>query len=223
MIQPTWQLSADPAIYIYNNFLTPEECEFFINKSIPRLNRSTVINNTTGESVLSDNRDAYTMFYNRAEDYAIRGLEQLVAETTGFPVENQENLQFCKYPEGGYYEAHYDYFMPDVAGSAVHLAKGGQRQATMLIFLNTVEKGGETGFPELGIKVDAIQGRALFWYNTFNDLTPDPRTKHSGEPVLKGEKYILTKWIHPELYPNIIAPCGENTQQSPQRASLLEY
>jgi hypothetical protein len=40
----------------------------------------------------------------------------------------------------------------------VHTAQGGQRVATLVIYLNDVVDGGETTFPEAGISVEARQG-----------------------------------------------------------------
>ena len=81
----------------------------------------------------------------------------------------------------------------------MHLDVGGQRVATLIMYLNTVEEGGETVFPEANIKVQPIKGNAvLFYYNCTpegKERKEDPLTLHSGYPVTKGDKWIITKWL----------------------------
>lgn len=51
-------------------------------------------------------------------------------------------LQILHYQFGERYEPHWDYFV-----DPVNAVNGGQRLATMLIYLSDVEEGGETVFP----------------------------------------------------------------------------
>ena len=44
---------------------------------------------------------------------------------------------------------------------------GGQRLFSAMVYLNTVERGGGTGFPELGLSVQPEPGRLLIFANTF--------------------------------------------------------
>ena len=61
-----------------------------------------------------------------------------------------------------------------------------------------VEEGGETNFPDLGIKVTPKKGRALLWPSTLNENpeAQDRRTMHEARPVIKGIKYAANAWIH---------------------------
>jgi hypothetical protein len=56
--------------------------------------------------------------------------------------ENAENIQILRYEHGQKYEPHFDYFH-----DKVNQARGGHRYATVLMYLSTVNKGGETIFP----------------------------------------------------------------------------
>lgn len=56
--------------------------------------------------------------------------------------ENGEATQVLRYGPGQKYEGHYDYFF-----DRVHNQRGGHRYATVLMYLNNVEEGGETVFP----------------------------------------------------------------------------
>jgi prolyl 4-hydroxylase len=117
-----------------------------------------------------------------------------------WPVENGEGLQILHYGTTGEYRPHFDYFPPDQAGSAVHTAHGGQRVATLVIYLNDVADGGETIFPEAGMSVAANKGGAVYFRYLNGQRQLDPLTLHGGAPVLGGDKWIMTKWMRERAY-----------------------
>jgi prolyl 4-hydroxylase len=80
------------------------------------------------------------------------------------------------------------------------VAHGGQRVATLIIYLNNVAQGGETIFPEINLKITPIQGNALYFAYTNSKNQVDPLTLHGGCPVLEGEKFIATKWMRQKEY-----------------------
>lgn len=194
------EICQKPVIYIVEDFLTAHECDYLIEKGKERLKPSTVINLETGEGNTDSYRTSKTMFFNRQEDLVIGNIEQRISHLTGFPIEKGENIQLVNYNLGEYYKGHHDYFDPVSYGNRVHLERGGQRLMTVLVYLNDVELGGDTSFPELGIKAIPKKGRALCWWNCMLDGTIDPNTKHASDPVLKGEKWIMTKWLHETEY-----------------------
>lgn len=72
----------------------------------------------------------------------------------------------------------------------------GDRTATFMFYLNTVEAGGSTAFPVIGKRVQAQRNTAVFWYNLLPDGTPDNRTLHAACPVLLGQKWVTNRWFH---------------------------
>jgi prolyl 4-hydroxylase len=62
-----------------------------------------------------------------------------------------------KYVDGQKYEPHFDYFHDSANRDSSH---GGQRLATMLMYLATPEEGGETVFPNAENKVRL---KKLYW------------------------------------------------------------
>ena len=48
--------------------------------------------------------------------------------------------------------------------------------------------------PELGISDRPEPGALLIWNNADPDGVPNPYTLHAGTPVVRGVKYIITKW-----------------------------
>ena len=45
------------------------------------------------------------------------------------------------------------------------LRNSGERLATFMIYLNHVEAGGYTVFPELNVRIPPVKNAAAFWYN----------------------------------------------------------
>ncbi|XP_038044858.1 uncharacterized protein LOC119719459 [Patiria miniata] len=70
------------------------------------------------------------------------------------------------------------------------------RMGTILVYLQDVEEGGQTEFPELGISVRPRKGRAITWNNEDIDGTCDPYSIHAAKPVIKGHKIILQRWYY---------------------------
>lgn len=63
-----------------------------------------------------------------------------------------------------------------------------------MIFLNEPEEGGTTEFPHLGLGIRPQAGMMLMWNNVNLDGTLNYKTLHTGTPVIKGVKHVITKW-----------------------------
>lgn len=69
---------------------------------------------------------------------------------------------------------------------------------TFFLYLNDVEEGGGTNFPQLDITIMPKRGRALLWPSILNSepMSKDGRTVHEALDVKKGMKYASNAWIH---------------------------
>ena len=71
---------------------------------------------------------------------------------------------------------------------------------TALIYLNDVEDGGATYFPELNISINPKKGNVLVFHNTISETTNiNPRSLHAGMPVSSGEKWAANLWFRENL------------------------
>lgn len=179
-----------PALRVLNDFLSTEECSALIEQARPRLQRAKTVD-SSGRQQIDARRTSEGMFFAMGETPLIERIEQRVATMLGIPVDHGEGLQILHYLPGQQYEPHYDWFDPDQPGFAAITAKGGQRIASLVMYLNTPELGGGTAFPEAGVTVTALQGSAVY----FAYDTGDTASLHAGLPVQKGEKWIATKWL----------------------------
>jgi prolyl 4-hydroxylase len=151
---------------------------------------------------------------NRGQDKVIERIEQRIADFTFIPVDHGEGLQVLHYEVGQKYEPHYDYFL-----DTFNTKNGGQRIATVLMYLSNVNAGGETVFPESqvnrslvpdwneltecaksGLSVRPHMGDALLFWSIKPDASLDPTSLHGGCPVVEGNKWSATKWLHVDKY-----------------------
>ncbi|EMS64054.1 Prolyl 4-hydroxylase subunit alpha-2 [Triticum urartu] len=148
-------------------------------------------------------------------DEVVARIEERIAAWTFLPSENGESIQILHYKNGEKYEPHYDYFH-----DKNNQALGGHRIATVLMYLSNIEKGGETIFPNAegkltqhkdetasecaknGYAVKPVKGDALLFFSLHPDATTDPDSLHGSCPVIEGQKWSATKWIHVRSFEN---------------------
>ncbi|XP_030447691.2 probable prolyl 4-hydroxylase 7 isoform X2 [Syzygium oleosum] len=203
------QLSWRPRAFLYRGFLSDEECDHLMNLARDKLEKSMVADNESGKSIESEVRTSSGMFLGKAQDQVVADIEARIAAWTFLPVENGESIQILHYEHGQKYEPHYDYFH-DKANQEL----GGHRVATVLMYLSNVERGGETVFPHAegklsqpksddisdcaknGYSVKPMKGDALLFFSLYLNATTDTSSLHGSCPVIEGEKWSATKWIH---------------------------
>lgn len=199
-----------PRTFVYHNFLSAQECDHIVNISKPLMMRSTVVG-AGGASVQDNIRTSYGAFIRRGKDPVITRMERRLADWTHLGVEHQEDTQILRYGVGQKYGAHYD-----------SLVEQSPRLATVLIYLQDTEDGGETAFPQGSewadesmperfgpfsecarghVAVKPKKGMALLFYSLSLDAkVQDSASMHTGCPVLSGTKWSATKWIHTDPF-----------------------
>ncbi|KAJ3673916.1 hypothetical protein LUZ60_005908 [Juncus effusus] len=233
------QLSWHPRAFLYTGFLTDDECDHLINLAKDKLEKSMVADNESGKSVASEVRTSSGMFLEKHQDDVVGGIEERIATWTFLPPENGESIQILHYENGEKYEPHFDYFH-----DKNNQALGGHRIATVLMYLSNVEKGGETIFPNSegklsqpkddswsecatkGYSVKPRKGDALLFFSLRPDATTDTDSLHGSCPVIKGEKWSATKWIHVRSFdrtaPQISDGCEDQNDNCAQWAAVGE-
>jgi len=191
-----------PRILLFGDLLSAEECEALIEMSRGKLERSNVVDRQTGRYERHPDRTSEGTYFRRAENGLITRIEKRIAELTGCPLERGEPIQVLHYNPGAEYKPHFDYFDPADPGNRQVLAMGGQRVATLIIYLNDVQGGGSTVFPDIGLDVLPRRGNAVFFAYSDDEGRLDSRTLHGGSPVAAGEKWIATKWLRQREYSN---------------------
>jgi prolyl 4-hydroxylase len=188
----------DPELVVFANLLTGAECDALIEAARPRLSRSLTVDTHTGEEALHPNRSSQGMFFERFENDVVFRIEKRIAKLLHWPVKHAEGLQVLCYQKDAQYQPHYDYFDPQQAGTPALLTRGGQRVATLIMYLAEPEAGGATVFPDLGLQVAPKRGQAVFF--SYAEPLPSSLTLHGGAPVTLGEKWIATKWLRQHAF-----------------------
>jgi prolyl 4-hydroxylase len=184
-----------PRVAILTDVLSAEECAGLIELARPRLAPSTVVDPKTGRDTVAAHRTSLGMFFRLRETELVARLDRRIAEVMNVPLEHGEGFQVLYYPAGALTTPHFDFLVPSNAANQASIARSGQRVSTMILYLNDVESGGETVFPEVGWSVTPARGNAVhFEYCNSLDQV-DPRTLHGGNAVLRGEKWVATKWM----------------------------
>jgi len=187
-----------PRVVVFGSLLSDEECEGLMALARPRLIRSETVDNATGGNEVNPARTSDGMFFERGETPLITRIEQRIADLVNWPVTHGEGLQILRYRPGAEYRPHHDYFDPKHPGSTPILARGGQRVATLVMYLNSPQAGGATTFPDVGLEVAPIRGNAVYF--SYDRAHVATRTLHGGAPVVAGEKWVATKWLRQGVF-----------------------
>ncbi|KAF7113446.1 hypothetical protein RHSIM_RhsimUnG0126000 [Rhododendron simsii] len=183
---PFQVLSWKPRALLFPNFATPEQCQSIIQMARSKLKPSSLAlrKGETAESTKGIRTRVFKVskclissgtFISASEDATgiLKEVEQKIAKATMFPRSHGEIASF-------------------------------------LLYLSDVEEGGETMFPYengsnmrmgydyekcIGLKVKPRQGDGLLFYSLFLNGTIDKTSLHGSCPVVKGEKWVATKWI----------------------------
>lgn len=183
-------LSEAPHVIRYPQFLSADECAHVATAAAPMLAPSTVIDSLTGQAREHPVRTAMAAVIGPAnEDLVMRAINHRLAAITGTAVEQGEPLSVMRYDVSQQYRMHID-ALPGT---------GNQRIKTAIIYLNHGYEGGETLF-EHGPRIAGRQGDAIVFDNVKRDGSPDPVSRHAGLPIVRGVKWIATRWIRQAAY-----------------------
>ena len=183
----------EPRVIVFGGLLSHGECDELVALARARLARSETVQVGTGGSEVNSSRTSEGMFFERGENPLCARIEARIAALLNWPLENGEDLQILRYQPGAEYKPHYDYFDPAQPGTPAILARGGQRVASVVMYLSAPARGGATVFPDADLQVSPIKGNAVFF--SYDRAHPSTRTLHGGAPVLEGEKWVATKWL----------------------------
>lgn len=183
------RLAADGLeIYGISGFFSKIECERLIGIVDQVAQPSATYSNSE-----RGGRTSYSGDVDPADPFIIM-LQRRIDDLLGLEPSHGETIQGQRYAPGQEFRAHFDHFSPEQAFWKAEQARGGQRSWTAMAYLNAVEEGGSTDFPQLPLSIPPQPGALIVWNNMKADGTPNPLSLHAGTPVIKGTKYVLTKW-----------------------------
>jgi len=199
------RLAADPAafridtdkaeIFAFSQFLSPVECERFIAMVDAVARPSTVFDIRYEDGY----RTSYSGDVERTDPF-VRMIERRIDDLLGIDPGFGETVQGQRYTQGQEFQAHVDWFWTLADYWPKEQRKGGQRSWTAMAYLSDVDEGGQTEFVRLGISIPPQQGLLLVWNNAAPDGSPNWDTMHAAHPVVRGTKYVITKWYRTRVW-----------------------
>mmetsp|Transcript_13844 Transcript_13844/g.26874 ORF Transcript_13844/g.26874 Transcript_13844/m.26874 type:complete len:320 (+) Transcript_13844:24-983(+) len=205
--------SKDPWIISVDNFLSEEEVEDLLAIAGDDFEPSQELSaqklkdgKYSSNSMETKHRTSETKFCTDtcAKSSAVTAVQDRVSDILGIEEDAMEFIQFVRYLPGQYYRQHHD------SSAAYATMPMGHRVITVFMYLNTIERGGETSFPRVNIKVKPVRGRAVIWTNVL-DSNPDERdmrTIHEALPNDSEEiKIAANFWLYQYDYRSYWPAC----------------
>lgn len=183
-----YKLPTDKAeIFAIGDFIAPDERE----RLMAMIDAVAVPSRAFDADYGSGYRTSYSGDVDPHDPFIIK-LQRRIDDLLGINPAYGETIQGQRYLPGQEFQPHTDWFPGTYLEQ--EQTRGGQRSVTAMAFLNPVEEGGTTDFPSIGMRIEPRPGALLIWNNADEDGVPNPWTLHAGRPVIRGVKYIITKW-----------------------------
>lgn len=177
-------LSIAPRIVFIENALSPEDCSDIINSDL-EFSPSEI--DYFGDSVVNASIRSSHTFTDVHEKFGyIKTMAIELAEKNS-PNKNlkliSEPISFQRYETNQEFSQHCDF------------GKNGRRHVTVIFYLNDDFEGGETLFELLSLSVKPVTGSCLIFYYDGDIAALNKLTRHGGNKVTNGTKYIATSWL----------------------------
>ena len=176
-------------VRVYENHMATQYCKEIIAmyKALPEHHYRYDHNGSPNMDQMNftQHRDVHPILHQYLVNLSLQAIQQYkidVPEAIHWPEKySLEDFRIKHYSAGGV-----DRFDEHVDVKSLISAK---RFLIFFWYLNDVEEGGETEVTNIGVKVKAETGKLLI-------LPPYWMFPHIGHPVVKGEKYLLSSYMH---------------------------
>ena len=182
-------------IQVFDDFISSKKC----TEILYLISESAWVPATVGRL---SGRHKYQQFYTSARTNwtlhsgnfsndlhkKVKWIEDKIVVKTNLNVNRLEDWQISKFEYGQEFEFHNDCgcWSQDAAG---------EREKTILLYLTTPAKGGETCFRALNLLVRAVQGRLVVWDNLLSNGHCNYSLIHGALPIRQGIKVTLNSWV----------------------------
>ncbi|HEV7993254.1 MAG TPA: 2OG-Fe(II) oxygenase [Gemmatimonadaceae bacterium] len=194
-LAPHYPLGDDQKLFWIDGFLRPEQCAAMLDELDFALWRPSTVAERYDGAELSVVRRSMRVSESTAEEWftpalrrMIRAIDARIARLVPRLAARRERWQATRYVRGGRFDYHFD---------CGHWADepAGERERTVLLYLDTPRRGGSTHFRELDVDVEARAGRLVVWRNLTPARARDPDMLHAGAPLAAGRKTVLVTWV----------------------------
>lgn len=184
----------DEGIAVIEEFVTPSECKLILKElEFTHWGDSAVVkyigdeNSPAYYSGMRKSETSGQIWFSDELNEILARIEERLALLLGCSRRHLEEWQATRYRKNDHFDYHVD------GGNWEHTAAG-ERKRSIIMYLDTPRRGGETSFRALNRTIAARAGRLLVW----NNLLPTGKCNfamiHAGLPVKNGTKTILVSW-----------------------------
>jgi len=185
-----------PRVRMSEAFAPPGVGEWIISRVRGRMRQALMYHGDTKQEVVDPHRSCSDYEFDLiGSDLILILIRNRIAAVTGLPVAAMEPPRVFHYALGQDIKPHYDR-LNDGIGDYARSGYKGDRVATFLLYLNDDFEGGELEFPKVGQRFKGKAGDGLYFAHVDHTGGPDRQSLHAGLPIRRGEKYVLSQWIH---------------------------
>lgn len=192
--QPPKQVCDWPKIWTAEKFAAPELCAFLVSRGLGKFNPSMMF--TGKKAVFLATRTCSDFAFTVVDGGVVMLVLRIrVSLLTGLGVEQMEPPQIFHYAVGQDIKPHYDSLYDGEHPYGREGTYRGDRLATFLMYLNDDYDGGDLEFVKVGYTYKGKAGDGIF-FASMREGKADARALHGARVVTRGEKFILSQWIH---------------------------
>ena len=185
-----------PRVRMSERFAPQGVGEWIISRVRGRMRQALMYHGDTKQEVVDPHRSCSDFEFDLVgSDLILILIRNRIAAVTGLPVAAMEPPRVFHYSLGQDIKPHYDR-LNDGIGDYASSGYKGDRIATFLLYLNDDFDGGELEFPLVGQRFKGRAGDALYFAHVDQAGERDKKSLHAGLPIRRGEKYVLSQWIH---------------------------
>ncbi|CAN8273911.1 unnamed protein product [Cochlearia groenlandica] len=192
------QLSWQPRVFLYRDFLSKEECDHLISLR----KDSSQVSSRDGDGKRQLASSVYVV--DDVPDPIVAGIEERISAWTFLPRENSGSIKVRSYASEKSGEK-LDYF-----GEESTSVSHEPLLATIILYISNTTQGGELLFPnskarttkiwsecsETNNILKPVKGNAVLFFNRHLNSSLDQTSTHLRCPVLKGELLVAAKLIY---------------------------
>jgi hypothetical protein len=173
-------------IWKYHDAISPELCAEIISRFEADARRA--YRNDVNSKEKFDNREGKMLFISDLPEWKDLDERIFAAVSAIFQHQFQQYHFAAEFKDEGYDVGCY---FPPGEGCAEHFDSGNRssRMASLVIYLNDVEEGGETVFPRQQIVIRPKRGMGILF-------PPHYTHPHHAIPPLTGPRYFLVTWAN---------------------------
>jgi hypothetical protein len=189
-------LTETPRVRLTEKFVAPEVCDWLVERARGRLRAALMYDGGTKTEWVDPHRSCSDYQFDILNtDLVVQLVREKIAAVTGLPPVVMEPPRIFHYALGQDIKAHFDRLSDGVGGYGESEYRG-DRIVTFLLYLNDDYEGGDLSFPRTGFQCKGAKGDGIYFAHVDPSGKQEPLSLHAGLVVTRGEKWVMSQWIH---------------------------